>query len=559
MTPPAVNQIGVEPVTSQDQITEADLGILAFRRILVALDASDHANRGLSEAARLAGLAQGSVTGIHAYAARLHDRRFRQMEGGLPERYRREAELERQRAVHDDLISRGLRIISDSYHDVAAAACREAQIPYRALSPEGKNYRRIAEAAKCGEFDLLVLGALGLGATTGALVGSVCERVARRSPIDVLVIRDPKRRLGDGPIVVGLDGSARSFGALRLALDLGRRLGVPVHAVAAYDPYFHYVAFKKIAGALSEEKGREFRFEQQEKLHEELIDDGLAKIYRSHLDVAKKLAAKEFPALVCELLDGKPHQAILRYVQKAGASAVFVGRTGVHADAELDIGGTAENLMRLAPCHVWLGTSEFAPPMETLAAETMQWTTEAEQSLARVPEAVRNMVRMAILRFASERGHTVITSRVMNEATAALCPHSAGAPSAEQAIEWSPEASAILEAVEDHNLKAGIRLRAQKKARRDRRRLVMAEDVRPFVNGRASGALTWEAAALARLARVPDIVRESVRARIEDAAIAAGVTTISRELVKAAIAESKLSMAEAMAAGGHKEPPPAGG
>ncbi len=29
-----------------------------------------------------------------------------------------------------------------------------------------------------------------------------------------------------------------------------------MHAVAAYDPYFHYVAFNKIAGVLSEEAGR---------------------------------------------------------------------------------------------------------------------------------------------------------------------------------------------------------------------------------------------------------------------------------------------------------------
>ena len=53
-------------------------------RILVALDASDHANCALDEAARLAATAGGAVTGIHAYAAKLRVNRFRQMEGGLP-------------------------------------------------------------------------------------------------------------------------------------------------------------------------------------------------------------------------------------------------------------------------------------------------------------------------------------------------------------------------------------------------------------------------------------------------------------------------------------------
>ena len=279
---------------------------LSLRRILVALDASDHADRALAEATRLALSSSGVVTGIHAYAAKLHDRRFRQMEGGLPERYREEREMERQREVHDSLITKGLNIISDSYHDAGQELCREAGVPYRRLSPEGKNYRRIAEAAASGQFDLLVMGALGLGAVPGRAIGSVCERVARRSAIDTLVIRDPERAIGDGPLVVTVDGSERSFGALKTALDLGLRLDAPVHAVAVYDPYFHYVAFKKISGVLSEEAGQVFRFKEQEKLHEEIIDDGLAKIYRSHLEIARAIAEADGAELACELLDGKP-------------------------------------------------------------------------------------------------------------------------------------------------------------------------------------------------------------------------------------------------------------
>ena len=66
------------------------------RRILVALDSSDHANAAMRSAAELAGLADDPViTGTHVYAARLHDMRFRQMEGGLPEQFRQEQELER--------------------------------------------------------------------------------------------------------------------------------------------------------------------------------------------------------------------------------------------------------------------------------------------------------------------------------------------------------------------------------------------------------------------------------------------------------------------------------
>ncbi|MGI9382353.1 MAG: universal stress protein, partial [Methyloligellaceae bacterium] len=351
---------------------------VSFRRLLVCLDASDHANRALQEAVRILD-AGGTITGIHAYAAKLHDQRFRQMEGGLPERYRKEQEMEHQREVHDDLITRGLGLISDSYHDQAKIVCDEAGVALERLSPEGKNYRRIVEAASDGDFDVLALGALGLGVVQGATVGTVCERVVRRSPVDTLIIRDAAHAVGDGPLVVGLDGSARSFGALKAAFEMSRRTGAPVHGVAAFDPYFHYVAFNKISGALSDEVAQEFRFKEQEKLHEEIIDSGIARIYQSHLDVARSVAEEVGMELVTELLEGKPYQAIVKYLKDVGASLVLVGKTGVHADPDLDIGGNAENLMRQAPCHVWLGQATFTPSFDTVARETISWTEEAEQ------------------------------------------------------------------------------------------------------------------------------------------------------------------------------------
>ena len=68
-----------------------------YRRVLIALDSSDYANQALEMGITLAKLTEGAdVTGVHAYAAKLHDVRFRQMEGGLPEQFREEQELEQQ-------------------------------------------------------------------------------------------------------------------------------------------------------------------------------------------------------------------------------------------------------------------------------------------------------------------------------------------------------------------------------------------------------------------------------------------------------------------------------
>jgi nucleotide-binding universal stress UspA family protein len=525
---------------------------VSMRRVLVGLDASEHANQALAEATRLAASAGGTVTGIHAYAAKLHDRRFRQMEGGLPARYRDESELERQRAVHDSLITRGLGIIGDSYHDAAEQVCDAAVVPYRRLSPEGKNYRRIVEAAASGEFDLVVLGALGLGAVPDSSIGTVCERVTRRSPIDVLVIRDQRRALGDGPMVVGIDGSPQSFGALKTAIYIGRRIGAPVHAVAAYDPYFHYVAFRRIAGGLSEEAGRVFRFKEQEKLHEEIIDDGLAKIYASHLEIARVVAREDGVEIVTELLDGKPYQAIAGYLAKVGASLLLVGKTGIHADPELDIGGNSENLLRLVPCHVWIGTATHTPPRDAVARETIVWSAEAEQKIARVPETVRNMVRMVILRHAQEQGHTVITSALVDQATARFCPGHGKANGNGGGVRWMNEAKALVESHGDASCVADIMLRAEKHARRDHAAEVTPDHVRPFLAMQADTRPTWDTAALARLNRLPEMAREAVRGRAEAHARETGGTNVTIEIVEAAIADSRRIMEQVMTAGGHK-------
>ncbi len=532
--------------------TVPNTGPVSLARILVALDASDHANHAIAEAARLAASAKGALTGIHVYAAKLHDRRFRQMEGGLPQRYREESELERQREVHNSLIAHGLGLIGDSYHDAAEKVCAAAEVSYRRLSPEGKNYRRISEAAASGEFDLLVLGALGLGVVADSVIGTVCERVTRRSPIDVLVIRDHRRRLGDGPLVVGIDGSPRSFGALKTAIDIGQRLGAPVHAVAAYDPYFHYVAFRRIANGLSEETGQVFRFKEQENLHEEIIDDGLAKIYASHLEIARAVASAEEADITTALLDGKPYQVIARYLSKVDASLLLVGKTGIHADPDLDIGGNVENLLRLSSCHMWIGTATHTPPLDAIARETIVWSDEAEQKIARVPATVQGMVRMVILRYAQELGHTVITSSLIDQATARFCPGHGKATDTGDDLPWTDEARTLVESRCEAPVIADIRLRAEKRARREGAEKVTSDHIQPFLEMPARSRPTWDAAALARLNRLPDMAREAIRQRVEAHASDTGKTEVTINSVEAAIADSRKNMERVMQAGGHK-------
>jgi len=98
-------------------------------------------------------------------------------------------------------------------------------------------------------------------------VGSVCERVVRRAAKDVLVVKQLPEKNGDSPrdtILVGIDGSPQSFGALLTAIELAKRFDKKVEAIAVYDPYLHYTVFNGIVNVLTEKAAKVFRFEEAE-------------------------------------------------------------------------------------------------------------------------------------------------------------------------------------------------------------------------------------------------------------------------------------------------------
>ncbi len=78
-----------------------------YKKIYVPVDNSAHSNRAIESAVRLGKVFEAELVGSHIYAARMHDYRFKQMEYSLPEEYLEENELERQRKIHDSLITIG--------------------------------------------------------------------------------------------------------------------------------------------------------------------------------------------------------------------------------------------------------------------------------------------------------------------------------------------------------------------------------------------------------------------------------------------------------------------
>jgi nucleotide-binding universal stress UspA family protein len=355
-----------------------------FKKIYVPVDNSEYSNQAIEMALALAKPWDATIVGSHVYAAKMHDYRFKQMEYTLPEEYQDENELARQRKIHDSLITMGLQLISDSYLDVLQRRCQEAGLAYERRTFDGKHYKVLVEDIAQSDYDLVIMGALGIGAVKDSLIGSVCERVTRRVQRDVLVIKHLADPVACGEtIVVGIDGSPQCFGGLKTAIELSKAFHKPIEVVSVYDPFLHYVAFNGIVDVLSEQASKVFRFKEQEQLHEEIIDTGLAKIYQSHLEVAREIARADGVDVQLTLLPGKAFEKLLQHVRKVKPWMLILGRIGIHSQpGEMDLGSNTENLLRLAPCHVLLSSGTYVPPIDLRAEESINWSKEAEEAHA---------------------------------------------------------------------------------------------------------------------------------------------------------------------------------
>ena len=74
-----------------------------------------------------------------------------------------------------------------------------------------------------------------------------------------------------------------------------------------------------------------------------------------------------------------------------------------------------------------LSTRLEVPTIDVRAEETIRWTPEAEARMKNVPEQVKGIARTGVLRLALEKGHSVITNAVIDEAMDRFMPKSASA------------------------------------------------------------------------------------------------------------------------------------
>ena len=431
-----------------------------YREVFVPVDNSRESDWAVDRAIEICARSEGRITGSHVYAARLHDIRFRQLEIGLPAQFQEPAEIRRQRKIHDKLIEKGLQLISDSFLDLLHRRCADAGVTVTRQLLEGINYEEIINEANRGggrlpsligfdpniahnydgsdkqradvqlnedgrlvaedeeqedklagssgrDYDLVAIGAHGLGRQERSRLGGVVARALRGIEKDALIVRDD-RPLEGGRWLVGVDGSAYAYKGLRITLEMARQYGARVYIASAFDVQYHHVVFHNIKDVLSVQASKVFKFEEQEELHNNIIDKGLLRLCKANIKRAEVMAS-EYPGVEIEtqVLIGKPFDALLKWAEEIDPSLIVVARHGSHRIEGTDLGSQADNLVHLSDTNMLLiGTEQVRPEeipwIEEDGEAGLEWAPEAEVRILRVPPFALGIARKAVEEFVLE-------------------------------------------------------------------------------------------------------------------------------------------------------------
>jgi nucleotide-binding universal stress UspA family protein len=428
-----------------------------YREVIVPIDNSAESHHAVERAIELCNQSGGRITANHVYAARLHDIRFRQLETGLPAQFQTPDEIKKQRKIHDKLIEKGLQLISDSFLDQASKKCDAAGVPMARQLLEGINYdeisrevnggagrlpsligfdpniadkydggERVRSDVKIGQdgrliaeeeeqdeklagtsgrsYDLLCIGAHGIGKQPYSQMGGVVSRVMRTVEKDVLLVRDGTTLRG-GRWLVCIDGSSYSYKAMRIAMEMAREYGAKLYVCSAFDVEYHHAVFGNIKDVLSVQASKVFKFEEQEELHNNIIDKGLLKLCQANLKRAQVMAGNYTDVEIeTQILIGKPFQCILQWCEEIEPTLLILARHGGHRIEGTDIGSQAENLSRLTKANVLLiGTTDVRPDeipwIEEDGEQGLEWAPEAEVRILRVPPFALGIARKAVEEF----------------------------------------------------------------------------------------------------------------------------------------------------------------
>lgn len=216
------------------------------------------------------------------------------------------------------------RVLDAAAAQVAEAAPSVAVATVLRIGPPAQVLLDAAETA-----DLLVVGTRGLGAIGSAFLGSVSGRLASRATAPVIVVPADADTPLDGPVVVGVDGSAHGDEALRFGLDEAARRDVGVVVVSAYQVPPSAMAFVEVV---------------QEALS--TLHDAAESVAADAVQGARDAGLVSVPVEV-RVVDGPAAEAIRAAAE--GAGLVVVGSRGRGEIRGMLLGSVSHAVLAHAP------------------------------------------------------------------------------------------------------------------------------------------------------------------------------------------------------------------
>jgi nucleotide-binding universal stress UspA family protein len=228
--------------------------------------------------------------------------------------------------VVDVLEEEGEKIV-----EAAADRARERSVAVETEVLQGDPYRTILDYADRRDIDLIAMPARSRNVLDRFLLGSVTERVVRRSDVPVLTMRPDDDIDLQSPyrnVLVPTDGSEAATAALEAGVDV----------VTATDASLHLLH-------VVEESGFGLDFASDD----EAVEAEANEILEAAADAARDASIE---SVTTALEQGSVHEEVLAYVEAHDVDLVVVG---THGRTNLDrylLGSVAEKLVRSAPVPV---------------------------------------------------------------------------------------------------------------------------------------------------------------------------------------------------------------
>jgi nucleotide-binding universal stress UspA family protein len=139
-----------------------------FKKILLAYDGSEGANKALKVALELAQVHQGMIWALG-------------VEENLPHVVASVGEFQESKEQADAKFHKLL--------DAARTQAEKAGVELKTIRRAGHPAQTIVNVAREGEFDLILVGHSGLSGVWAAFLGTTAEKVSRHAPCSVLIVR----------------------------------------------------------------------------------------------------------------------------------------------------------------------------------------------------------------------------------------------------------------------------------------------------------------------------------------------------------------------------------